>query len=407
MGSKRKARRAAERAAARRTGNRGSASPPPSLSAPIAENAKQNEANANTHAAPKDKTPKAPLVKTPRELIERILIVAGGGCAVVFLVLGITTNGFFNFFSNDPFIHLFPLAGCVCVLIFLGLHKFAGGYNQNRGLYLSAAVVCLGILATAFLFASERTSQNRKAESERKGLLEDATLTRQDISEVKDLLKGLAHAPTNELDDVGFPGIGVHIFLRINGLIPNRLNYIFDCGESAQSNRMSLYLLPDKSLCLRVTDQDSNQYSVKVQPRFDTFTFHSLLYIVCDFGNAGDESFLRIIANGKTVAYQRYSGLKNFHPNTDKMRRGVIGADIDRKNGGAITIESYASFHEVLNNKMRNDFLWIVNQFFSEAKPDEGGFILKGNGGMDQRIGPDLTPFGDVEYRARLFNSTN
>lgn len=352
--------------------------------------------------------------KTIRGFFWQILMATGGVAAFIFWILSITANGFFNFFSDQPAVQLFPFALVVCVALFVLVHKFVGGYSKNKALYFGVGVICMVVLAITSLCVHIRTSQNRQREAERRQDQTNLAEIPKGFSDMKEELKNLAvllksnGTSTNQSDYVVFPGIGFHAVLRLNGVIPNRPNYILDWGESAISNRMSLFILPDQSLRLRIIDPNGDSYSVMVKPRFDTFTFHSLMFIVCEFGNAGDESFLRIIINGRVVAYQQYPELGNFNPDPLKMRQGEIGADIDRKNGSAMTIEYYETAKGTFDRKMRDEIMNAIADLLSRIKPNEGGWTFNGNGSMEFGDGgPVVHPRGDAEFQPRLFNPTN
>jgi hypothetical protein len=92
----------------------------------------------------------------------------GGILAGALWILSLATNGFYNFFSDQPAIQLLPFALVLCIVILAALHKYTGGYSKNEWSYRIVGIVCLGIMAFTSVRVYVRTSENRSADAERK-----------------------------------------------------------------------------------------------------------------------------------------------------------------------------------------------------------------------------------------------
>ena len=132
------------------------------------------------------------------------------------------------------------------------LHKVLG---RKRGVVLSVIVGVVIFLCTRQL--TQQSNINNKIETKPPSPVSEAEVQRWK-TETEIASKEGWLGPQDDC-----PGVSVCVVSRINGLVLGRPNYIFDFGESQETNRISLFLKPDQALWFRVVDQESNSFSTR------------------------------------------------------------------------------------------------------------------------------------------------
>jgi len=144
----------------------------------------------------------------------------------------------------------------------------------------------------------------------------------------------------NIADTTSLPGISISLLLSIPNQKKSKEKYILDYGESISRNRISIYLDADDRLTFRIIDSSSNHYSAKIDNKKFTLR-NKLCYILCEYGESGNSSFIRILINGETLAYN-FANPKIDITHVLGLRNGVVGADLKRKH------HSMFSSHELI-----------------------------------------------------------
>ena len=278
-------------------------------------------------------------------------------------------------------LQLFPFALVVCVALFVLVHKFVGGYSKNKALYFGAGAVCIIILTVTSMCVHVRTSQNRQAQGEHR---EDRTnlaeipqgfsdikeefrnlgalvtnpatshMTDQDKAEIAEAVKlTLANLDQNKNNtnffDLRRPGFSILMVLKLGNPIHGRDNFIFDCGQNVESNRISIFLDSNTNLCFSVTDREAKPLVIKVRPALDTFQLGSLFYFLCEYGSVQDFSSVRMVINGMEVAEinQTTPIIMSYPVIVGTM---VLSSNLNHQNGGVFGADTIAVFHETVDN---------------------------------------------------------
>lgn len=172
------------------------------------------------------------------------------------------------------------------------------------------------------------------------------------ISKYEDELKKLRltiDTLSNDPSEKVSEGFSLSSILQIGDILDRRKKFIFDCGESMEINRLSLYLDYDNNLVFTVIDNSGVTYSVRAVPNFVSFKDNASYFLHCDIGFSKEFSFIRIFLDDRLVGIQtfnnRISGEKlnmnNFH----------IGSDMSGNYPGEFMVSSTIVWKKVLNRK--------------------------------------------------------
>ena len=203
---------------------------------------------------------------------------------------------------------------------------------------LAVFCVCLGIIYVAFSFPTSKPT----------------TITGQDKEEIAEAVKvTLANLGQNKngtnFFDLRRPGFSILMILKLGNPIRGRDNFIFDCGQNTESNRISIFLDSNTNLCFRVIDRESKPLMVKVRPALDTFQLGSLFYFFCEYGSIQDFSSVRVVINGNEVAeINQTAPIIMSYPVINGIM--VLGSDLNHQNGGVFASDIIAVFHETVDN---------------------------------------------------------
>jgi hypothetical protein len=183
---------------------------------------------------------------------------------------------------------------------------------------------------------------------------------------LKEALKNQEASVADSPFNISYSGISINFMIRFGPSIKGRDNYIFDCGQTLNKNRLSVFLNTDDALVLKVYDQGSMPTEIKVQPSLETFNFDSPQYIVCEFGMTNNFSFLRIVINGKQVAEEDHPWpIQIFNPGGSRF---FVGSDMNARQGGVFMLGEMF----VTKQTISHDGLIQLLHYFDETTATNG-----------------------------------
>ncbi len=188
---------------------------------------------------------------------------------------------------------------------------------------IGVALIVISILLFIISQVKSRQSKNEIAE------------IHQTLDEYREQLEELKHLVVNNLElnpsllgTKTSNGIGYNLLLTLYKDTNYKNKYIIDEGESISKNRFSIFLDNNNNLNFRVIDQFNKQYRIKIKKNLRTFEFNKLFYLICEYGNNGDSSFIRIIINGNLVANKKIKSQINTEDILGLNNR-IVGANLN------------------------------------------------------------------------------
>jgi hypothetical protein len=214
-------------------------------------------------------------------------------------------------------------------------------------------------------------------------------VTAKDVRELKVLVEkmlgtGLPYATAANSTDANYPGFSVHCLLRLNRPVKGRDNFLFDAGQGLDHARFLCYVDSQENLCLKGIDNDTSSLTIKVPPGLATFRFGLWSYLVCEFGSTNGFSFLHLVIDGREVASKQQPHELIIGPDRCDF---VLGADLDRKNGGVFDMISTTIYSRTTTAANRAEIIKTMDQRLSE-KSDFVSFL--GNQFLESRSGSIL-----------------
>jgi hypothetical protein len=176
------------------------------------------------------------------------------------------------------------------------------------------------------------------------------------------------------------PGFSGHFIVKLGAPVEARDNYIFDGGEGATANRVSIFIDDQRRLCFKVIDSMGNPRSIVVTAKLETFSFSSsTIYLECDFGSNESESVLRVVVNGHLVSEDKKPvPIVTEKPLTDY--RFVVGADLFGRNGGVFEL---GEFFIVKRTLTRDEAIKALDYFNRKIQTASAILVFSGNQWME------------------------
>jgi len=224
-------------------------------------------------------------------------------------------------------------------------------------------------------------------------LAQRTPITRQDLDDVVSnrmavLSTHLNAHPVNER----YPGLSIHMLLRFNELPDPRRKYLLDVGGHATS-RLSIYLDASNVFAFSFIDALGETHVLRIPQGATGIPINQYIYLACELGIRQHSTMLRALVDGNEVASQDMPFKVN--PGPFKYSGGVLGADLDGKNGGAFVIKHLIIRTQTLTT---SEIQQIVLPAFA-TEIDEKSLLFTGTQWM--RIGgPSETPADDVLHNA-------
>jgi len=135
--------------------------------------------------------------------------------------------------------------------------------------------------------------------------------------------------------------------IRLNHLSGNRRKYLFDFGNT-NNERLSVYISPDSIFTLAFLDAKGEQHPVQIPLGGDGIPLGIFFYLGCEFGIDGQSTQLWVLVDGK----ERGSIRLPFRVDIESLDvpGGVVGADLDGKNGGSFDLKELLAYSTTLDS---------------------------------------------------------
>jgi hypothetical protein len=161
-------------------------------------------------------------------------------------------------------------------------------------------------------------------------------------------------------------GVSWHGIITLHDVDINRPQYYFDAGNSVNHSRWSLYLNARKHLCFEIIDKDGVSHSLSVPVgKGKGIDWEAQAYVCCEFGNSDRFSIMQMLIDNRIVA-RNESPFPIQVPAGLDFHRHTIGADIEGKNHGTMTMAGLLIYEEVLPFQKRYAIAEaIFDQFFT------------------------------------------
>lgn len=147
------------------------------------------------------------------------------------------------------------------------------------------------------------------------------------------------------------PGMSVHMIIRLKSLPVDRRKYIVDFGSS-QTGRLSVYITSDSIVTLSFLDIKGEPHAIQLPLGGDGVPLAEFFYLGCEIGIDGQSTRLYVIVNGT----DRGSLQLPFRVDVSSLNvpGGVVGADLDGKNGGSFDLKEFLVYPSTLDDKGLN-----------------------------------------------------
>lgn len=176
--------------------------------------------------------------------------------------------------------------------------------------------------------------------------------------DLKDEIKSLRFTIdtlSNDPSDKVTNGFSLFSILQVEDVLDRKKKFIFDCGESAYLNRLSLFLDYDNNLVFSIIDNSGVTYSVRAVPNFVTFKDKATYFLHCSIGYSNNFSFIRIFLDDRLVGIQTFNN-KISGEKFDWVNPR-IGSDLKGDFNGKFFLESIVFYKKVFNRKQIIDIM--------------------------------------------------
>lgn len=202
--------------------------------------------------------------------------------------------------------------------------------------------------------------------------------TKNDIEEINrqlaDLYKRLQPPADYALEK--YPGFSLQGVFSFHLLTEHRRKYLFDFGQPNQ-DRVSIFFDPDNILTLALIATNGETYNVRVAA--ENVPLDQMLYLSCEVGFGEHSTFLRVLINSNQVSIVNlpFKVLASID-----TTGGVMGADMDGKNGATFDVAEVMKYGTTLTSSDVKQLL----EYFSNKKRKQ---IVQFNGKQWLRQGKD------------------
>lgn len=224
------------------------------------------------------------------------------------------------------------------------------GLKNIKNKETKKTVILIGILSTLFLIATIWNDFNNERKEESNSLNSNK----------------FQETILNKLDSKNDPyhennqGFSFYLALSTNEIVELRRKFIFDFGESENSNRISLYFDSENNLIFRIIDKNGEFNICKVPSNSYNFYPNTPFFIYCDCGFSPSYSFMRLRINDRELYRSGGSSKIEF----------ISSKFLDTNK---------LSFFSMVRKKDTSEFYRTKNKYFRDEF--EGAFAsdLKGN----------------------------
>jgi hypothetical protein len=193
---------------------------------------------------------------------------------------------------------------------------------------------------------------------------------RSDFEDLKSQLVELKEELTKNLsnsDTIEFPGYSINLMASINKNKFNRKAFIFDRGNYLNKERLSLYLNSKNELCYRLIDGAGEVYTLVTDENQGFLKFQKLMFITCEYGENQDDSFQRILINGKEIEKNKFSRNLGLAGKL-KIEGSTFGADLEGNNCSMFLAAMHSMAHSTFTIKKIQVFQKDVEDVLNETK---------------------------------------
>ncbi|MBO0322328.1 hypothetical protein J0X14_08475 [Muricauda sp. CAU 1633] len=173
----------------------------------------------------------------------------------------------------------------------------------------------------------------------------------------------------------GFKGLAVNMVILTKLGKERRNEYLFDYGNNKNRNRISVYFNEDNYLCMRIIDNNSDVFILKVIGNFD----NRLLFLNMGF-NWGDNA-LSIRVDDSILIEQEFESKIDFIQ--DKSSETVLGNSLDHYYGCSFSMR-YLKF-DVVHSIALNGSKLVYN--WQEIDMDEANVFVDDNMKISRIVG--------------------
>jgi hypothetical protein len=258
-------------------------------------------------------------------------------------------------------------------VVLIGIALLAVGYfisvrHWKGVIWFSFALwCCVGLLAAIYAHQHyfPQTSNQQPA-------------TKDDIQEINRQLADLYKRLQPPADYVveKYPGFSLQGLFSLHLLTEHRRKYLFDFGKTNQ-DRVSIFFDPDNILTLALIATNGETYNVRVAP--ENVPLDQMLYLSCEIGFGERSTFLRVLINSNQVGIVSIPFKVLAAVDT---AGGVMGADMDGKNGAAFDVAEVMKYGTTLNSGDVKQLL----EYFSNSERKQ---LIQFNGKQWLRQGKD------------------
>ena len=161
-------------------------------------------------------------------------------------------------------------------------------------------------------------------------------------------------------------GASVALVLALHPQQQLRRKYIFDIAESANRNRISLFLDANNNLVFELVDKIGEKYNIRMPS--NSYEFDKFMMLYCEYGTTKEFSFLRVFKNNEIL---EQSKLKfSIEIPREVEEQSTIMADMYGKNNTAMTVSFYAVLKGTLGKTKRRGLFNSIKGYLQSVNSD-------------------------------------
>jgi hypothetical protein len=231
-------------------------------------------------------------------------------------------------------------------------------HNFWKLVLIITPVIAALIIAVAgykvYILNKKINSRNNNIESNQR------TKDKQDIL---DAINNIKESKDPNSEDKQYPGYTIALYIKIEEMMDNRRKFIFDIGKDINKNRVSMYLDGRNNLIYRIIDAEGEPHILKIPKKEYVFQLNKWYFIICDYGYAEKNSFMRLFIDDKLLERNDFNFKINL-PTKLNYDNALLAADIEKKYFGKLTISFYtaghATFTKLQRRKLREAILRYI-----------------------------------------------
>ncbi len=165
----------------------------------------------------------------------------------------------------------------------------------------------------------------------------------------------------------GLPGFIFFSVIEIRDVKVERRKYLFDFGKMDRE-RLSIYISKDGIFTLCLNDAKGEPHLVQVPLGKDAVPISTRFHLGCEVGVGASSTFLRLLVDGN----EKGSVTLPFKIDLGKLdsNNGVVGTDLNHKNGSWFDIHMDTVFTVILTKEERTLYLAESDKFL-KSLPDK------------------------------------